>query len=114
MGGGGEISFRVRGGDEISPSVLSYGSNIEITYQANVNVVLELRQRKVGRDRHNRVVLPATQELKVIRVGLSDFVGGDEALNLTDVEMFSFSLLNNSVSDDFADLRITDFKIESL
>lgn len=112
----GEISFPINGFDQTGEAAqvdLTGSGFIDITYQSNQSVNLQLRQYAVHGGTHNQITLPAASTFTTVRVPFSDFKGGLSALDLTKVAKFNFALLSNNVNDGYAELIVKHFKIEN-
>lgn len=112
----GEMSFPITGFDKTGEAEsidLSDSHFIDITYQANQSVNLQLRQYAVHGGTHNQITLPAAAEFTSVRIPLSDFTGGLTPLDLTKVAKFNFALLSNNPTDGYAELVVKKFTIEN-
>ncbi|WP_331350809.1 hypothetical protein [Cellvibrio sp. UBA7671] len=112
----GEMSFPITGFDKAGEAEsvdLSNSSFIDITYQSNQSVNLQLRQYAVHGGTHNQITLPAATEFTSVRIPLSNFVGGLTPLDLTKVAKFNFALLSNNANDGYAELIVKRFKIDN-
>jgi hypothetical protein len=112
----GEMSFPITGFDKTGEAEsvdLSNSSFIDITYQSNQSVNLQLRQYAVHGGTHNQITLPAATEFTRVRIPLSNFVGGLTPLDLTKVAKFNFALLSNNANDGYAELIVKRFKIDN-
>lgn len=111
----GEMSFPINGFDQTGEAAqvnLSGSSFIDITYQSNQSVNLQLRQYAVHGGTHNQITLPAAATFTTVRIPFSDFKGGLTALDLTKVAKFNFALLSNNTNDGYAELIVKQFKID--
>lgn len=111
----GEMSFPLAGVEQSGEAEsidLSSSRFIEITYQANQSVNLQLRQYAIHGGTHNQITLPAAAEFTTVKIPFSDFKGGLTPLDLTRVAKFNFALLSNNVTDGYADLVVKEFKID--
>lgn len=112
----GEMSFPINGFDQTGEAAqvnLTGSSYIDITYQSNQSVNLQLRQYAVHGGTHNQITLPAAATFTTVRIPFSDFKGGLTALDLTKVAKFNFALLSNNANDGYAELIVKHFKIDS-
>jgi len=112
----GEMSFPINGFDQTGEATqvdLTGSGFIDITYQSNQSVNLQLRQYAVHGGTHNQITLPAAATSTTVRIPFSDFKGGLTALDLTKVAKFNFALLSNNVNDGYAELIVKHFKIEN-
>lgn len=112
----GEMSFPINGFDQTGEATqvdLTGSGFIDITYQSNQSVNLQLRQYAVHGGTHNQITLPAAATFTTVRIPFSDFKGGLTALDLTKVAKFNFALLSNNVNDGYAELIVKHFKIEN-
>ena len=112
----GEMSFPISDFDQTGEAAqvdLSDSHFIDITYQSNQSVNLQLRQYAVHGGTHNQITLPAAATFTTVRIPFSDFKDGLTALDLTKVAKFNFALLSNNVNDGYAELIVKHFKIEN-
>lgn len=112
----GEMSFPINGFDQTGEAAqvnLTGSGFIDITYQSNQSVNLQLRQYAVHGGTHNQITLPAAATFTTVRIPFSDFKGGLTALDLTKVAKFNFALLSNNVNDGYAELIVKHFKIDN-
>lgn len=111
----GEMSFPINGFDQTGEAAqvnLTGSGFIDITYQSNQSVNLQLRQYAVHGGTHNQITLPAALTFTTVRIPFSDFKGGLSTLDLAKVAKFNFALLSNNVNDGYAELIVKNFKIE--
>lgn len=112
----GEMSFPINGFDQTGEAAqvdLTSSGFIDITYQSNQSVNLQLRQYAVHGGTHNQITLPAAATFTRVRIPFSDFKGGLSALDLTKVAKFNFALLSNNANDGYAELIVKHFRIEN-
>ncbi|MEN0036578.1 MAG: hypothetical protein AAGC78_05905 [Cellvibrio sp.] len=112
----GEMSFPISGFDQTGEAAqvsLASSRFIDITYQSNQSVNLQLRQYAVHGGTHNQITLPAAATFTTVRIPFSDFKGGLSTLDLTKVAKFNFALLSNNPNDGYAELIVKNFKIEN-
>ncbi len=116
VSGYGEMSFPISTAslphEEALSVDLSNSRFIKITYKANQNFVLQLRQTGVHGGVHNHVLLPASSSFKTITIYFSSFRGGLKPLKLRDVSKFNFAFLENNSRDGYADLVIRSVVID--
>ncbi|MDJ1480631.1 hypothetical protein QNI16_09055 [Cytophagaceae bacterium YF14B1] len=114
--GYGEVSFpidpKTLPGEEARKVDLSKSKFIRVTYQANQEVVLQLRQTGVHGGVQNHVVLPASKKPTTRTIYFSEFKGGKTTLDLSDVAKFNFAFLSNPPQESFAELRVKAFYID--
>lgn len=114
--GYGELSFpidpKTLPGEEARKVDLSKSKFIRVTYQANQEVVLQLRQTGVHGGVHNHVVLPASKKPTTRTIYFSEFKGGKTTLDLSDVAKFNFAFLSNPAHGSFAELKVKTFYID--
>ncbi len=91
---------------------LSAGTSITITYRANYNFILQLRQTGVHGGIQNHVTLPAASQITTITVPFTQFSGGLHPLDLADVAKFNFAFLGNNVRDGYAELYIYNVVVD--
>jgi hypothetical protein len=112
----GEMSFPItyiEPNGEAAKVDLSNSSFVEITYQSNQSVNLQLRQYAVHGGTHNQITLSAAATFTTVKIPLSDFVGGLTPLDLTNVAKFDFALLSNNANDGYAELIVKQFRIDN-
>jgi hypothetical protein len=112
----GEMSFPINGFDQTGEAAqvdLTGSGFIDITYQSNQSVNLQLRQYAVHGGTHNQITLPAAATFTRVRIPFSDFKGGLSALDLTKVAKFNFALLSNNANDGYAELIVKHLRIEN-
>ena len=116
--GYGEMSFPIDPqtpeGEEARQVDLSESKFIVVSYQANHEAVLQLRQTGVHGGVHNHVSLPESVQFVTDTIYFAEFKGGLKPLNLTDVAKFNFALLSNDSTDGFAEIVVKSFKIDRL
>ncbi len=112
----GEVSFPINtktlAGTEALRADLSASKQIQITYQANQQVILQLRQTGIHGGVHHHVTLPATDHFTTMTILFSEFKGGKTPLDLTDVAKFNFAFLSNKTKNGFAELKVQSFIID--
>jgi hypothetical protein len=112
----GEVSFPINTKSPLEAEALkadlSESRFVVITYRANQNVILQLRQTGVHGGRHNHVTLAPTISFKTIIIYFSEFKDGPAPLNLSDVAKFNFAFLSNNDKDGYAELVVKDFQID--
>lgn len=112
----GEMSFPINAMSspeaEALAADLSKSKFVVITYQANQNVILQLRQTGVHGGKHNHVILLATPSFKTVTIYFSEFKDGLTPLDLSDVAKFNFAFLSNNDKDGYAELIVKDVQIE--
>lgn len=113
----GEVSFPIDpgspAGGEPNKADLSLAKFIVITYRANQEVQLQLRQTGVHGGVHNHVKLPATRVFQTDTLYLSEFKGGKSELDLSNVSKFNFALLSNHAQDGYAELLVKRFQLDT-
>jgi hypothetical protein len=85
---------------------LSGSTSITVTYKANQEFILQLRQTGVHGGIQNHVTLPAAKKDTTSTIPFTKFSGGLRPLNLADVAKFNFAFLANNARDGFAELYI--------
>lgn len=112
----GELSFPIDPntslGEEARKVDLSKSRFVSITYRANHEVVLQLRQTGVHGGVQNHVILPASIKFVTRKVYFADFKGGRQPLDLTNVAKFNFAFLSNNARDGYAELVVKHFQID--
>ncbi len=112
----GEVSFSIDGktgeNEEARRVDLSKSHFVRITYLANCELVLQLRQTGVHGGVHNHVTLPASSKFTTVQIAFTEFKGGKSLLDLSDVSKFNFAFLSNSKEANFAELKISSFEIK--
>lgn len=114
--GYGELSFPIDPatpvGEEAKKVDLSKSKFIRVTYQANQNVVLQLRQTGVHGGVQPHVILPSSKKFTTQTIYFSEFNGGKTPLDLSDVAKFNFAFLSNPSHQAFAELKVKAFIID--
>lgn len=114
------VKFRVREYGEVSfpidPSTprnteakrvdLTGSTSIKLTYKANQQFVLQLRQTGVHGGVHNHVTLQASEKFTTIEIPFTAFLGGKSSLDLSDVAKFNFAFLSNNTRAGYAELMV--------
>ncbi|RAV98224.1 hypothetical protein [Pseudochryseolinea flava] len=107
----GEVSFPIdrttRTDEEAKRVDLSDRKYVKLTYTANQQVILQLRQTGEHGGVHNHVILPPVERPTSIAILLKSFKGGKSMIDLTDVAKFNFAFLSNNKEDGYAELLIT-------
>jgi hypothetical protein len=85
---------------------VSGGTFITVTYKANQDLILQLRQTGVHGGIQNHVTLPAAKKITTTTIPFTQFSGGLRALNLADVAKFNFAFLANNARDGYAELYV--------
>jgi len=85
---------------------VSQGASITVTYKANQDVILQLRQTGVHGGIQNHVTLPASEQVTTTTIPFTQFSGGLRPLNLADVAKANFAFLANNARDGYAELYI--------
>jgi hypothetical protein len=113
----GEVSFPIDQqtpeGTEARKADLSKSKFIRITYKANTDFILQLRQTGIHGGTHNHVNLPAAKKYTTTTIALNDFKDGALPIDLTNVAKFNFAFLSNDDTDGFAELKISSIVIDS-
>ena len=112
----GEVSFPLNSktpeGAEALKTDLSESKAIHITYRANQEFILQLRQTGVHGGVHPHVLIPASKESTTVTIPFTEFKGGKTPLDLTDVAKFNFAFLSNNTEEGYAELKISSFTID--
>ena len=85
---------------------VSRGKSVTVTYKANQELILQLRQTGVHGGIQNHVTLPAAEKVTTTTIPFTKFSGGLSPLNLADVAKFNFAFLANNARDGYAELYI--------
>lgn len=85
---------------------VSGSASITVTYRANRDFILQLRQTGVHGGIQNHVTLPAAEQIITTTIPFTSFSGGLHPLNLADVAKFNFAFLGNNARDGYAELYI--------
>lgn len=113
----GEVSFPIDPatpvGEEPYKADISQSRFIVITYRANQEMVLQLRQTGVHGGNHNHVKLPASKIFQTDTVYFTEFTGGSRELDLRDVSKFNFAFLSNNAEAGFSELTVKRFQLEA-
>jgi hypothetical protein len=110
----GEMSFPLNskpGEGKATGVDLSSKSYVVVTYLANHDLVLQLRQTGIHGGIHNHVRLPRADQIVSDTIYFSEFEKGLKPLDLSDVEKFNFAFLSNNSADGLAELEVHSFSI---
>ena len=112
----GEVSFPINRetpeGTEALRVDLSQSRFVQLTYRANQELILQLRQTGVHGGVQNHVVLPASPRDTTLVIAFSEFKGGKTPIDLADVSKFNFAFLKNNPAAGFAELRVSEILID--
>ena len=85
---------------------MSASRSVTVTYQANQDFILQLRQTGIHGGIQNHVRLPASKKVTTATIPFTAFSGGLHPVNLADVAKFNFAFLSNNTRDGYAELYI--------
>jgi hypothetical protein len=112
----GEVSVPINtktvDGSEALQSDISQYKSIRLTYQANHEFIVQLRQTGIHGGIHNQITLPGSEMFTTVTVPFTEFKGGVKPLDLKDAAKFNFAFLSNDHEDGFAELKVSGFSIQ--
>ncbi|SKC65061.1 hypothetical protein [Ohtaekwangia koreensis] len=114
--GYGEVSVPINTktveGSEALQADISQCKSILLTYKANHEFIVQLRQTGIHGGIHNQITLPGSEIFTMVTIPFTEFKGGVKPLDLKDVSKFNFAFLSNDPEDGFAELKISGFSIQ--